>query len=93
VTAGYPSVLVGDFHTLPWPDQQFDLLYEVEAMCHVQRLPRMLGEAFRVLRRGGTLLLFDGCRTSEFRSLPEPVRVAARLVEGSMASSRGRGED
>ena len=75
----------GDFHRLPWADQAFDLVFEVEAVCHVRDLDTMLAETFRVLSPGGRFVMFDGCRHSHFRSLPEPVQIASRLVEQSMA--------
>lgn len=79
------TLVRADFHELPWAAGSFDLVFEVEAVCHVRDLPRTLTEAFRVLTQGGRFLLFDGCRRSDFYSLPEQVQLAARLIEQAMA--------
>jgi SAM-dependent methyltransferase len=74
-----------DFHELPWREQTFDLVFEVEAVCHVRDLPGALAGVFRVLTPGGVLLMFDGCRRADFYALPGEVQLAARLIEQSMA--------
>ncbi|MCZ7604670.1 MAG: methyltransferase domain-containing protein [Planctomycetota bacterium] len=47
----------GTAEELPFPDAGFDIALSVTTLCFVDDLPRMLAEAFRVLRPGGTLLL------------------------------------
>src|SRR5262249_36743373 len=44
---------------LPFPDQAFDALVCMDAMCHLPDRGRLLGEWRRVLRPGGRLLYTD----------------------------------
>lgn len=45
---------------LPYPDNSFDLILSNEAISHYRDVGAFIGEAARVLRRGGTLLISDG---------------------------------
>jgi SAM-dependent methyltransferase len=51
---------VGDGMALPFGDHQFDTAVFATTLCHVTDPQAALGEAFRVLVPGGTLLVFDG---------------------------------
>jgi ubiquinone/menaquinone biosynthesis C-methylase UbiE len=51
---------VGNGTALPSGDQQFDVAVFATTLCHVIDPRAALGEAFRVLVPGGTLLVFDG---------------------------------
>ena len=51
---------VGDGTALPFDDHQFDVAVFATTLCHVIDPRAALGEAFRVLVPGGTLLVFDG---------------------------------
>jgi SAM-dependent methyltransferase len=44
---------------LPFPDQSFDVIVCMDAICHMPDRPRLLGEWHRVLRPGGRLLYTD----------------------------------
>ena len=44
---------------LPFADQSFDLILSVEAISHYRDVGAFIGEAARVLRTGGTLLISD----------------------------------
>ncbi|OBF83056.1 SAM-dependent methyltransferase [Mycobacterium sp. 852002-51163_SCH5372311] len=52
--------VVGDAQNLPFPDQSFDALINVESSIHYPDFRRFLAEAARVLRPGGHLLYTDG---------------------------------
>jgi ubiquinone/menaquinone biosynthesis C-methylase UbiE len=45
---------------LPFADGSFDLVLSVEAISHYRDVGAFVHEAFRVLRKGGTLLIRDG---------------------------------
>lgn len=45
---------------MPYADGSFDLVLSVEAISHYRDVGAFIGEAARVLRTGGTLLLSDG---------------------------------
>lgn len=49
----------GDAEDLPFADQSFDVVINVEASHHYPRLPRFLSEVARVLRPGGHFLYTD----------------------------------
>lgn len=78
-------VQVADFHALPFPDSSFDLAFVIEALCHAIDMPRALAEIHRVLRPDGRLIVIDGWRTGRYSALPEPLRIAATLVERAMS--------
>jgi ubiquinone/menaquinone biosynthesis C-methylase UbiE len=49
----------GDAEKLPFPDQSFDAVINVESSSHYPRFPRFLAEVARVLRPGGHFLYAD----------------------------------
>jgi SAM-dependent methyltransferase len=51
------TCVAGDFHDLPYADEQFDLVYICSALHHTWRWERVLAEMVRVLAPGGVLLL------------------------------------
>jgi SAM-dependent methyltransferase len=50
----------GDWRALRFPDEDFDAVVVHTTLCHIPQPDRVLAEAFRVLRRGGTLAICDG---------------------------------
>jgi ubiquinone/menaquinone biosynthesis C-methylase UbiE len=58
----------GDAENLPFADESFDAVVNVEASHAYPRLPRFLAEVVRVLRPGGHLLYTDFRGRSEFPS-------------------------
>lgn len=53
---------IGNFQDLAFDNESFDLVFEVESICHATDMRLALEEAYRVLRNGGTFVLFDGFR-------------------------------
>jgi ubiquinone/menaquinone biosynthesis C-methylase UbiE len=49
----------GDAENLPFPDQSFDAVINIESSVHYPRFPRFLTEVARVLRPGGHFLYAD----------------------------------
>lgn len=82
-----PNLLLtlGDFQQLPFPAETFDLLFEVEAVCHADDATLAFREAHRVLRAGGRFVLFDGFRAPDLSLYSEDIRLAVHLVELTMA--------
>lgn len=51
--------LVGDAFNLPFPDASFDGVYNTLAAHEFKRIENILKEAYRVLKPGGTMILYD----------------------------------
>jgi arsenite methyltransferase len=80
---------LGDFQNLDFEIQTFDLLFEVESICHATDMRLTLSEAYRVLKPGGRFIVFDGFRKVRLDDLLTELEVAAKLVEVSMAVREG----
>lgn len=78
----------GDFHKLNFKDASFDLIFELESICHARDSYQVLSEAFRILKKGGYFVLYDGFRQAGFESLPGNLVQAAKLAEKSLAVNR-----
>ncbi|MEV6343799.1 methyltransferase domain-containing protein [Actinoplanes sp. NPDC051851] len=50
---------LGDYHTLPFPDESFDGVYTMETLVHAADPATVLKEFNRVLRPGGRLVHFE----------------------------------
>jgi ubiquinone/menaquinone biosynthesis C-methylase UbiE len=50
----------GDGRAVGFPDESFDAVVLHTVLCHIPRPEDVLAEAFRTLRPGGTLAVFDG---------------------------------
>lgn len=75
----------GDFAKIPFSDNIFDVVFEVESVCHALNMRSVLKEVYRVLSPGGIFILFDGFRKENFKNLDKDLREASILVEKSMA--------
>jgi SAM-dependent methyltransferase len=51
------TCVAGDFHELPYEDDQFDVVYICSALHHTWRWQRVVSEMLRVLAPGGILFL------------------------------------
>jgi SAM-dependent methyltransferase len=69
----------GDAHYLPHGDGEFDIVNLHTVISHADDPVRVLGEAHRVVRPGGTVAIFDGDYASLTFGYPD--HVAARTVE------------
>ncbi|TNE54756.1 MAG: methyltransferase domain-containing protein [Bacteroidetes bacterium] len=78
----------GDFQQLQFPDNHFDLIFELEAVCHANDMRQALSEIHRVLKEGGQAVLYDGYRSAHFENLTASLKTATQLTEKSMAVER-----
>lgn len=74
-----------DFGWLPLASDQFDLVFEVESICHTTSMRLVLQEAYRVLKPGGYFVVFDGFREKPKEETMPEVEMALELVERAMA--------
>lgn len=51
---------VADFLKMDFKAESFDVVWAMESVCHAERKIDFLKEAFRVLKRGGRLVVADG---------------------------------
>lgn len=58
------SVQVADATALPFPDESFDAYVSTLVLCSVPDLARAVDEAWRVLRPGGEVQIFEHVRSS-----------------------------
>jgi SAM-dependent methyltransferase len=75
----------GNYQSLPFPSESFDVAFGVETFCQTMDLHRALLEMRRVLRPGGRLLNVDCFRRQSLDALSTDLQVAARLVEKTTA--------
>jgi tocopherol O-methyltransferase len=54
---------VADFCKTPFPDESFDVVWAIESSCYATDKRDFFREAFRLLRKGGTLIACDGYAT------------------------------
>ncbi len=75
----------GDFHQLNYAAASFDLIFDLEAICHAQDSRKVLSEVFRVLKKGGQFVVYDGFREKDFDSLPDNLVQASIMTEKALA--------
>jgi len=79
----------GNFQDLQFPDGSFDLVFEVESVCHATDMKKALSESCRVLKSQGNIVVIDGFRSPDFDSFSDELKTASRLAEISMAVEKG----
>ncbi len=79
------ALRLGDFHALPYSDASFDHIFCIEAFCYATDLPKALAEVARVLRPGGSFVLFDGYLPRPPHELLADEALAVELVAKGMA--------
>ena len=75
----------GDFHDLDFHDSSFDLIFELESICHASDMRKVLSEIYRVLKPCGQFILYEGFKEEGYENLSESLKKAAILTEKSMA--------
>jgi demethylmenaquinone methyltransferase/2-methoxy-6-polyprenyl-1,4-benzoquinol methylase len=53
------NITVGDAFRLPFPDNSFDAVYNTLAAHEFKKISRIIEEAYRVLKPGGRIVLYD----------------------------------
>jgi ubiquinone/menaquinone biosynthesis C-methylase UbiE len=84
---GLPNLrfLQGNFQNLRFEDNSFDLVFEIESICHATDMTKALSEAYRVLKSKALFIVIDGFRSQNFDSFSYDLKTAGKLTELSMA--------
>ena len=82
-------VSYGDYHKLDsFPDEKFDIIYVIDALCHSNNKDVVAKEVYRVLKNGGLFIVIDGYSGKKTNELNEDEVLAKQLNEkGMMLSS------
>lgn len=64
--SGLCSFVKGDFMHIPFPDNSFDAIYAIEAICHAPDKIGIYTELMRVLKPGGSFACYEWCLTKSF---------------------------
>jgi sterol 24-C-methyltransferase len=56
----------GDFQNLPWPDEHFDVAYEIEATCHSPNRVQTFAGVARVLKPGALFAGYEWVMTKNY---------------------------
>ncbi len=62
------SFIQGDAHSVPYPNDTFDIVISRAVIHHLQDVPTFLREASRILKKNGVLIVQD--RTIEDCTIP-----------------------
>lgn len=75
----------GDFHELEFKASTFDLVFELEAVCHATDNRKVLESVYKVLKPKGKFVLYEGFRQNGYEKLPNNLKNASVLTEKSMS--------
>jgi sterol 24-C-methyltransferase len=71
----------GNFMELPFPDNHFDAIYQIEATAHAPDKVACYSEIFRVLKPGGVFGSYEWCLTKNYDPENEEHRNIKRGIE------------
>lgn len=78
------SFVKADFMQMPFPDNTFDAVYEIDATCHAPDAVACYKEILRVLKPGGRFAGYEWCSTSNFNPEDkEQCRILAEVELGN----------
>lgn len=63
--ANNTEFLVMDFENTTFPDENFDVVWAIESICHANNKKKFLGGMSRILKIGGRLIIADGFAVKE----------------------------
>lgn len=77
---------LGNFEDLcQFNDNSFDLVFIIEALCHSNHTDKVLSEVYRVLKKGGCFVVYDGYREKEQDELSVTETRLTQLLEVGVA--------
>jgi len=73
----------GNFMELPFPDNHFDAIYQIEATAHAPDKVACYSELYRVLKPGGVFASYEWCLTKKYDpDNAEHVKIKKGIEEG-----------
>ncbi|MBU3924545.1 class I SAM-dependent methyltransferase [Patescibacteria group bacterium] len=76
----------GDYHDLSkFESGTFDIVFVVEALCYSMDNDKVLAEVYRVLKKNGVFIIFDGYLNKKINQLTSDEKIASGLTEKGMA--------
>jgi ubiquinone/menaquinone biosynthesis C-methylase UbiE len=83
------EIKFGDVMDIPWPDKSFDVVWGEDAWCYVVDKDKLITEAARVLKDGGTIAFTDWVEGSAGLSDADAERINRFMKFPYMESQRG----
>lgn len=71
----------GDFHKLHFEDSSFDLVFEMESICHSTDMEKALKEALRILKPGGHFVAIESFRNPAWETFSDDLKNAAQISD------------
>ncbi len=83
---------LGDYHNLSrYKDEDFDVVFVIEALCHSPNKLRVLSEVYKKLKQGGLFIILDGYYSKSLSEMSSEEQMASQLTEKSMVVNKFKG--
>lgn len=76
------NFLVMDYTHTIFPSESFDVVWAIESVCHAQDKRDFVNEAFRLLKKGGRLILADGFMSEKDSFTNEEMEITKKWLNG-----------
>lgn len=83
----------GDYHNLQSFRWKFDIVFIVEALCHTLNKEIVLAEVYKILKKNGVFIIFDGYLKKKESDLDENESIAALITAKAMGVSKFQNYD
>ncbi len=78
------NVKQGDFMNIPFPDNSFDKVYAIEALCHAPSVVGVYKQILSKLKPGGKALFYEWAMTDKYdASNPQHVKIKEMIEYGN----------